>query len=55
MPVEIRELQITAVIEDEPRQNANPSTSTSTQVNTEAIVAACVEQVLDILKQKSER
>ena len=50
MPVEIRELQITAVVQD----GAAPTqaSGTASQAN---IIAECVEQVLEILKQKNDR
>jgi hypothetical protein len=54
MPVEIRELQITTVV----REGAPSSSSTSSSgpsANSDEVVAKCVEQVLDILKQKMER
>lgn len=51
MPVEIRELQITAVVQD----NAQTIPATTAAPNPEALVAACVEQVLQILKEKTER
>jgi len=52
MPVEIRELQIIAVVQDaSPVTSAAPASST----NNNEIIAACVEQVLEILKQKNER
>lgn len=53
MPVEIRELQITTVVSDTAPQTTNSNSSGA--VNTDVIIAQCVEQVLDILKQKSER
>lgn len=53
MPVEIRELHITAVVNDSnPATGASP---TAPALNTNAIVAACVEQVLQILNEKNER
>ncbi len=52
MPIEIRELQITTTISDTPSQTGNAS---KLPVNTDDIIAQCVEQVLDILKQKEER
>jgi len=58
MPVEIRELQITAVVkQDGGAQNGEASSSSSPGPSSgnDAIVSACVEQVLEILKQKSER
>ena len=54
MPIEIRELQITAVIQDHPPASAG-NTSAAAPLNQDAIVSACVEQVLEILKQKTER
>ena len=53
MPVEIRELQITAIVQDTTVQSAS-SVSVASPVN-DQIIAACVEQVLEILKQKNER
>jgi len=60
MPIEIKELNIKATVQNDCGANedcgpknqssANPSDS---QVN--AIVAQCVEQVLNILKEKQER
>ena len=53
MPVEIRELLITTTVSGVPTQNTNAASSQA--VNTDNIIAQCVEQVLDILKQKGER
>jgi len=56
MPVEIRELQITAVVKEGAQQGGEQSPSEGDNaMNTDAIVSACVEQVLEILKQKNER
>ena len=61
MPVEIRELQITAVVKQgggDPQGGGESSSSpggSSSSMNTDAVVSACVEQVLEILKQKNER
>lgn len=54
MPVEIRELQITAVVQDPatPRSASGATQATASNAN---IIAECVEQVLEILKQKNER
>lgn len=54
MPVEIRELQITAVVQDAatPGQASGSTPGTASNTN---IIAECVEQVLEILKQKNER
>lgn len=55
MPVEIRELQIVTVVKD----NGTPASPSAGAKNGSAdkdkIVAECVEQVLEILKQKNER
>lgn len=54
MPVEIRELQIVAVVDKSNGQHQAPAAS-NTAINTDKIIAECVEQVLEILKQKHER
>lgn len=56
MPVEIKELVIRAVVADAPETAANVSASAPevSPDDTEAIVAACVKQVLAILKQTQE-
>lgn len=53
MPVEIRELQITTTVQDH-GNTASPASAPSAG-NSEDIIAKCVEQVLEILKEKSER
>ncbi|WP_168163457.1 DUF5908 family protein [Calothrix sp. 336/3] len=58
MPLEIRELVIKASVHDLGQgQNTNQEESENgTNVNNQAdIIAACVEQVLAILKEQSER
>ena len=57
MPIEIKELHIKAVVQEDPPPALNASGITeSTSVNQiNAIVAQCVEQVLNILKEKQER
>ena len=53
MPVEIRELQIITTIQD---TGSKPSAgSGSAPAGSDDIVAKCVEQVLAILKEKTER
>ncbi|MCX6250202.1 MAG: DUF5908 family protein [Bacteroidetes bacterium] len=55
MPVEIRELQITTQVQ-EPSSPSTPATPASAPaVNKDEIIAACVEQVMEILKLKNER
>ena len=55
MPVEIKELIIRAVVEDDrkPRQDSAQASTTSDE--RDAIVEACVKQVLRILKKYKER
>jgi hypothetical protein len=56
MPIEIRELQITTVVQNTPAStSADLGSSSSSSKEKDAIVAACVEQVLEILQQKNER
>lgn len=53
MPIEIRELVIKTTVRDEPQQSA-PADG-GTQAPREELVAACVERVMDLLKQQMER
>jgi hypothetical protein len=56
MPIEIKELNIKAYIDNSssPTNNqANPVTNNINAIDT--IIAACVEQVLQIIKDKEER
>ena len=56
MPVEIRELQITTVVQNTSNASAaTGSSAASSSSNSDAVISACVEQVLEILKQKNER
>lgn len=57
MPIEIRELVIKATLGEETRNTGkNGSRPGFNQApDQDAIVKACVEKVLDILKQKQER
>ncbi|MDJ0728836.1 MAG: DUF5908 family protein [Crocosphaera sp.] len=57
MPLEIRELLIkTSISNESDEQKASPSAVQDGSSNaTDAIVAACLEQVLAILKEKQER
>jgi len=52
MPIEIRELIVKITVADKP-QTSSPETNH--QEGKDVIIAACVEQVLDILSQKQER
>ena len=64
MPIEIRELVITAAISEnaqEPPQQTNetlgqdPAKKETAETQADSLIAACVEQVLAILREKSER
>jgi len=55
MPVEIRELQIITTITEGGSAGGNTSSSPPAATGGEDIIAKCVEQVLEILKEKTER
>jgi hypothetical protein len=57
MPIEVRELVITATVTQEVAPgstNGQPSSSSNTNPNAE-MINICVEKVLEILKDKHER
>lgn len=58
MPIEIKELHIRVTVDssqkDQPIDNAS-STSVQSEQPLEDVVAKCVEQVIQILKEKTER
>lgn len=53
MPIEIKELHIRIHVDDSNGNNA--ANATSSKNDSEKIVAACVEQVMDRLKLQQER
>jgi hypothetical protein len=56
MPVEIRELNIKAYVDDSAKlKNEQATTDKKLTDSIESIVAVCVEQVLEILKNREER
>ncbi|SFQ46426.1 DUF5908 family protein [Parafilimonas terrae] len=55
MPIEIRELQIKVAVQQTPPSQQGTSNASSSAADNDAIVAACVEQVLEILERKNER
>ena len=55
MPIEIRELHIKAVVQDVAPRAASTEATTVPETRLDEIVAACVEQVLTIIKEKQER
>ncbi len=56
MPVEIRELNVKMTIESKPekKDGRDGLSSDAPSVNLQAIVAECVEQVMQILSDKRE-
>ncbi len=56
MPLEIKEIVITASVVSAPGGTSTTSEgSTVTTSSKEEIIAECVEQVLEILREKNER
>jgi len=55
MPIEIRELQIKATVQDTVPSATESNAAPAPETRVAEIVAACVEQVLTILKEKQER
>ncbi|HMR43496.1 MAG TPA: DUF5908 family protein [Saprospiraceae bacterium] len=56
MPIEIRELNIKVnIAESSPASGGSSAAGNPGLNDQQAIIAACVEQVLDILKQQKER
>ena len=54
MPIEIRELNISVQVLDD-AQKSNSDLAGGAAIQTNYIIAECVEQVLNILKEKMER
>lgn len=54
MPIEIRELVIKTTVDPNGAQQGAPSQSGSTEEK-QALIQECVDQVMEILKEKSER
>lgn len=55
MPIEVRELVIKAVVTQDNANGASGATSPGSGGPQEEIIQACVEKVMDILKEKNER
>jgi hypothetical protein len=57
MPIEVRELVIKATVTEDSSTGAMPAHETvnNSVPEKEEIINACVEKVLEILKQKTER
>lgn len=59
MPIEIKELVIKATVDNQTAANRQStrrgSGSSNTNIDQQAIIDACIEQVLQILRDKAER
>ena len=55
MPIEIRELVIKANVDSNGKSNSASGQGAKSNQNQAAIINACVEKVLEKLKEKSER
>jgi hypothetical protein len=55
MPIEIKELHIKAVVQDVAPRAETSDANTPPETRMDEIVATCVEQVLNIIKEKQER
>jgi hypothetical protein len=55
MPIEIRELVIRAVVEDSPTTSTSGAALPEGDIDREALIRACVERVLRILRRSGER
>jgi hypothetical protein len=55
MPIEIKELQIVTVVTDTRGGGPAQTADRPAAADTDHIIAACVEQVMEILQQKNER
>ncbi|WP_165760108.1 DUF5908 family protein [Niastella populi] len=55
MPIEVRELVIKAVVTQDSPNGQSAGASQGSGGSQEEIIQACVEKVMDILKEKNER
>lgn len=55
MPIEVRELVIKAVVTQDNPNGQSAGSSRGSGGSQEEIIQACVEKVMDILKEKNER
>jgi len=55
MPIEVRELVIRAVVEGNQSSQQESSAPDALQQERQQIISECVEQVLEILKERQER
>lgn len=55
MPVVIRELHVKVNVEEEKKNRPEPSGGHSGQIDRDALIDACVEKVVEIIKQEDRR
>lgn len=55
MPVEVREIVIKGIVTEGKGGTGSPAGGNGQPQNSEEIIKACVEMVLQILKEKTER
>lgn len=60
MPIEIRELNIRVSVNQSPAEQGSPAGGSSAQgggggADKDQIIAECVDQIMEILKNKNER
>lgn len=55
MPIEIKELVVRATVDNKNKGNKQQAPSSGAGTDKKAIVSECVEQVLEILKSKTEK
>jgi len=55
MPFEVRELIIKATVEEEGKAKANAASGKMDENGKQEIIASCVEQVMELLRQKNDR
>ncbi len=55
MPVVIRELHVKVTVEDEKKDRSQRSGSQPGPIDRDALIDACVEKVVEIMKQENRR
>ena len=55
MPIEIKELHIKAIINDSSEGNNNDQDISSSNSGNEQVIKACVERVMELIKEAKER
>ncbi|NBC64156.1 MAG: hypothetical protein GVY07_00660 [Bacteroidetes bacterium] len=55
MPVVIRELHVKVNVEEEKKDRPRRSVSRSERIDRDALIDACVEKVVEIMKQENRR